>query len=45
VLLLAAGVSLLAPAMVHWARASSIAATADAKIVHYGTLAVGHRTA
>jgi uncharacterized membrane protein YfcA len=46
VLLLAAGVSLVAPAMVRWLRNGSIAATpATSRIVDRGTVAAGDRTA
>jgi uncharacterized membrane protein YfcA len=46
VLLLAAGVSLIAPAMARWVRNGSIAAApAASRIVDHGTVAAGHRTA
>ena len=46
VLLLAAGVSLIAPAVVHWVYGGSIAATpATSTIVDHVTVAVGDRTA
>jgi uncharacterized membrane protein YfcA len=45
-LLLAAGVSLVAPAMARWVRTGSIAANlAASKIVDHGTVAAGQRTA